>query len=191
MSRLSALAAQPRIALGALLTVLLAAAAVAGSGADFSATSANPSNTFASGTLSIVNSREGTFVLQASNLKPGATPQAGEVDIKNSGSLPGDFTLVRATPVDSDSANPMSQKLNITVVDCGTFSGGTAPACGDGDDLPEYSGTLSAMGDTALDNYTAGEEHRYKFTVQLDGSAGNAYQGDNSSVRFDFNAAQS
>ena len=40
MSRLSALAAKPRIALGALLTMLLAAAAVVGSGADFTAQSA-------------------------------------------------------------------------------------------------------------------------------------------------------
>ena len=54
MSRLSLLASQPKLALGALLTLLLAAAAVVGSGADFTATSANPSNTFASGTLSIL-----------------------------------------------------------------------------------------------------------------------------------------
>ena len=70
MSRLQVLAAQPRLALGALLTLLLAAGAVAGSGADFTASSANPANTFASGTLSIGNSKEGTAVLTASNLRP-------------------------------------------------------------------------------------------------------------------------
>ena len=32
-------------------------------------------------------------------------------------------------------------------------------------------------------------KHRYQFTVQLDGTAGNAYQGDTSSVQFDWNAA--
>jgi hypothetical protein len=48
MSRLRVLLSQPRLALGALLTLLLAAGAVVGSGADFTASSANPSNTFTS-----------------------------------------------------------------------------------------------------------------------------------------------
>ena len=57
MSRLQVLAANPRLALGALVTLLLAAGAVVGSGADFTASSANPSNTFSSGTLTIGNSK--------------------------------------------------------------------------------------------------------------------------------------
>ena len=70
LSRLKVLTSQPKLALGALLTLLLAAGAVVGSGADFTATSANPSNTFASGTLTIGNSKEGLAVLSASNLRP-------------------------------------------------------------------------------------------------------------------------
>jgi spore coat-associated protein N len=195
MSRLQVLADRPRLALGALLTLLLAAAAVVGSGADFTASSANPSNTFASGTLTIANSKEGTAVLTASNLKPGGTAATGTVDIQNTGSLAGAFTLSRTTPVDSDSSNPLSGKLNVTVVDCGTYVGATAPTCGDGDDVSKYSGgTLAQMGTTghlisALGTYAADEKHRYQFTVALDSSATNAYQGDNSSVEFDFNAA--
>jgi hypothetical protein len=194
MSRLRVLAANPRLALGALLTLLLAAGAVVGSGADFNATSANPANTFASGTLSIVNSKEGVAVLSATGLRP-TTSAVGTVDIQNSGSLSGDFTLSRTTPVDSDGSNPMSGKLNVTVVDCGTFVGATPPACGNGDDVVKYgSGTLAEMGTpghtiSTLGNYAGGEKHRYEFTVQLDGTAGNAYQGDSSSVEFDFNAA--
>ena len=195
MSRLKVLAGQPRLALGALLTLLLAAAAVVGSGADFTASSANPANTFASGTLSILNSNEGTAVLSASNLKPAGTPAVGTVDIENTGSLAGAFTLSRTAPVDSDSSNPLSGKLNVTVVDCGVFSGGSAPACGNGDDVTTYSGgTLAHMGTAghtigALGTYAAGEKHRYRFTAQLDGSADDAYQGDSSTVEFDFNAA--
>jgi spore coat-associated protein N len=195
MSRLQVLADRPRLALGALLTLLLAAAAVVGSGADFTASSANPSNTFASGTLTIANSKEGTAVLTASNLKTGGTAATGTVDIQNTGSLAGAFTLSRTTPVDSDSSNPLSGKLNVTVVDCGTYVGATAPTCGDGDDVSKYSGgTLAQMGTTghlisALGTYAADEKHRYQFTVALDSSATNAYQGDNSSVEFDFNAA--
>jgi spore coat-associated protein N len=194
MSRLRFLAANPRLALGALLTLLLAAAAVVGSGADFTASSANPANTFAAGTLSILNSKEGTAVLSASNLRPGNS-SSGTVDIENTGSLSGAFTLSRTAPVDSDGANPLSSKLNLTIVDCGTFVGATPPTCGDGDDVSKYSaGTIAQMGTTghlvtALGTYAANEQHRYQFTVQLDSSAGNAYQGDNSSVEFDWNAA--
>jgi spore coat-associated protein N len=195
MSRLQVLADRPRLALGALLTLLLAAAAVVGSGADFTASSANPSNTFASGTLTIANSKEGTAVLTASNLKPGGTAATGTVDIQNTGSLSGVFTLSRTAPVDSDTTNPLSSKLNLTVVDCGTFNGSTAPSCGDGDDVTKYSaGTIAQMGTTGhlisgLGTYAASEKHRYQFSVALDSTATNAYQGDTSSVEFDWNAA--
>ncbi|HEX2409713.1 MAG TPA: hypothetical protein VHJ39_00995 [Solirubrobacteraceae bacterium] len=195
MTRLQVLAGQPKLALGALLTLLLAAAAVVGSGADFTASSANPSNTFAAGTLSIANSKEGTAVLTASNLRPNGTPATGTVDIENTGSLSGAFTLSRTAPVDSDSANPLSGKLNVTVVDCGTFAGATAPTCGNGDDVVKYEGgTLAQMGTgghaiDGLGTYAAGEKHRYQFSVQLDGSAGNEYQSGSSSVEFDFDAA--
>ena len=45
------------------------------------------------------------------------------------------------------------------------------------------------MSTTALGSYDADEKRRYRFTVQLDGSAGDAYQGGASEVEFDFNAA--
>jgi spore coat-associated protein N len=195
MSRLRVLVANPRLALGALLTLLLAAGAVVGSGADFTASSANPANTFSAGTLSISNSKEGAAVLTASGLRPGGTAATGTVDIQNSGGLGGVFTLSRTAPVDSDGANPLSGKLNLTVVDCGAFAGAVAPTCGDGDDVSKYSGgTIAQMGTTGhlvsgLGTYAASEKHRYQFTVQLDGTAGNPYQGDTSSVEFDFDAA--
>jgi spore coat-associated protein N len=195
MSRLSLLASQPKLALGALLTLLLAAAAVVGSGADFTASSANPSNTFSSGTLTIGNTKEGTAILIASNLRPGGAASTGTVDIQNSGSLSGTFTLARTAPVDSDGANPLSSKLNLTVVDCGQFAGATTPTCGDGDDATLYSGgTIAQMGTaghavSSLGSFAGGDKHRYQFTVALDGSAGNAFQGDTSTVEFDFNAA--
>jgi spore coat-associated protein N len=189
MSRLKALAAQPRLALGALLTLLLAAGAVVGSGADFTASSANPSNTFASGTLTMTNSNAGA-ILSASGMRPGDAPTLGTVDIKNTGSLSGAFTLSRGTISDSDGANPMSAKLDAIVTDCGTFTGATPPVCGDGDDSVKYTGTIAAMGtNIALGTYAAGVQHRYRFSVALNSSAGNAYQGDSSTVQFDFAAA--
>jgi hypothetical protein len=195
MSRLRFIAANPRLALGALLTLLLAAGAVVGSGADFTASSANPSNTFSAGTLTISNSNEGAAVLTATALRPGGAAATGTVDIENTGSLSGAFTLSRTAPVDSDGASPLSGKLNLTIVDCGVFNGTSAPTCGDGDDVTKYSGgTIAQMGTaghlvSGLGTYAASEKHRYQFSVQLDGSAGNLYQGGTSSVEFDWNAA--
>jgi spore coat-associated protein N len=189
LSRLKVLTGQPKLALGALLTLLLAATAVVGSGADFTASSANPANTFASGTLAVGNSKAGVAVLSATNLRPGEAAQTGTVDIENTGSLSGTFTLSRGTVTNSDTDNPLAAKLNVTVVDCGEFSGGTAPTCGDGDDATKYTGTLADLSTTALGSYEAAAKHRYHFSVALDGTAGNAYQGDSSTVEFDFNAA--
>jgi spore coat-associated protein N len=188
-NRLKTLIAQPRLALGALLTLVLAGGAVAGSGADFTASSANPSNTFAAGTLTIGNSKEGVAILSASSLRPGEAAQTGTVDIENTGSLSGTFTLSRGTVSNSDAGNPLADKLNLEVVDCGTFAGATAPTCGDGDDVSKYSGTVAAMTTSALGGYAAGAKHRYQFSVALDGSAGNAYQGDTATVQFNFDAA--
>jgi hypothetical protein len=193
MSRLQVVAAQPRIALGALLTLLLAAGAVVGSGADFTAASANPANTFATGTLSMLNSQSGSAVLTASNLKPGNSA-SGDVDIQNTGSLSGAFVLSRGTVTNSDSANPLTGKLNVTVQDCGAFAGSTAPTCGDGDDTTKYAGTIADMGTpghavSALGTFAAGEKHRYHFSVTLDSTADDAYQGDTADVRFDWSAS--
>ena len=81
----------------------------------------------------------------------------------------------------------MSAKLNLVVKDCGDFSSGT-PTCDAGDPVM-YSGTIAAMGSTPLGTFAANEEHRYEFAVTFDSSADNAYQGDSSSVQFDWNAS--
>jgi spore coat-associated protein N len=187
MSRMKVLVGNPRMALGALLTLLLSAGAVVGSGADFTASSANPNNTFAAGTLEMVNSKDGIALFTAANMRPGGPAETGTVDIENDGDLSGTFTLTPSALQNSDLANPMSGKLNVEVVDCGDFSSGT-PTCGDGDDEVEYDGTLAGMGTVALEDYASDEQHRYEFRVDLDGTAGNEYQGDDTSVTFDFNA---
>jgi hypothetical protein len=194
MSRFATLVRHPRRTLGALATVLAAVGLTVASGADFTASSANPANTFTAGTLTMSNSSDSAAILTASNLKPGGAAQSGTVDIANTGSLSGAFTLTRGTPVDSDASNPLSGKLNLVVTDCGTFSGSTAPTCGDGDDATKYTGTLADMGTSghaisALGTFNSNIKHRYKFDVSLDTSAGNAYQSDTSTVAFNWNAA--
>jgi hypothetical protein len=136
------------------------------------------------------NSAANAAVLTATGMRPGGAATEGTVDIANTGTLGAGFMLERSTPVDSDAGHPLSGKLNVIVDDCGTFVGSTAPACGDGDDVTEYTGTLAAMSSAIdLGNYAGGAKHRYRFRVALDSSATNDYQGDNSSVTFTWNAA--
>jgi hypothetical protein len=191
MSRLQVLVSQPRLALGAVLTLALASAAIVGSGADFTASSANPANTFSSGTLAISNSSSNAAVFTASNLRPGGASQSGTVDIGNSGSLSGLFKLSRGTIADSGSTSNLSPKLNMVIVDCGTFAGG-APTCGDSDDVSVYTGPLPGIGTSAspitLGTFNGGDKHRYKFTVSLDSTADNSYQGGTSTVDFNWTA---
>jgi spore coat-associated protein N len=176
----------PLRTLGALTALIAAVAVAVGSSASFTASSANPSNTFAAGTLSILNSKEGLAVLTASNMKPGDSA-TGTVDVQNTGSLSGAFTLSPSGISDSDAVHPMSAKLNLVVKDCGDFSSGT-PTCDVGDPV-KYTGTIAAMGSTALGTFAASEKHRYQFAVTFDLSADNNYQGDTSSVEFDWNAS--
>src|SRR5688572_4546479 len=77
MSRIRFAVRRPRRVLAALATVLAATGLTVASGADFTARSANPSNTFTTGTLSVSNSRAGAAILSASGLKPGDAPVSG------------------------------------------------------------------------------------------------------------------
>ena len=186
MSRFKSLKANPRRSLAALATVLVAVGVTGASGASFTATSANPANTFTAGTLTMDNTKAAAAILTASNMKPGDPATKGEVNIKNTGSLAGTFSLTRGTPVDSDGGNPMSGKLNVIVTDCGAdFVCSTV-----GDNSNTYTGTLAAMSSViSLGSWAAAEEHKYEFSVALDSTATNAYQGDNSVVPFTWDAA--
>src|SRR5438876_4992639 len=124
MSRTHALVRRPRRTLAALSTMLIAVGVTYASGANFNASSANPSNQFSAGTLSMSNSKSNAAVLTASDLYPGGSSQSGTVDIANTGSVPGVFSLSRGTVTDSGSTSPISPKLKVTVKDCGDFSAG-------------------------------------------------------------------
>lgn len=191
MSRLTQLVQNPRRTLAALATVAAASALTVASGANFTAQAANPANTFATGTLSIDAGSPSAAVFSAAGVRPGDAT-TGTVDIANSGSLSGAFTLERSAPVDSDQGHPLSARLQVTVVDCGSFAAGT-PTC-DGADPVRYSGTLAQMGTAGhaidpLGTFAAGEKRWFQFRVVLDATAGNEYQGASSSVEFTWHAA--
>jgi spore coat-associated protein N len=185
MSRFKVLAANPRRTLAALATVLVAVGITGASGASFTAQTANPSNVFSAGTMTMSNSKDNLAILTASNMRPGDPATVGTVDIKNTGSLAAAFTLSKGTSVDSDLTNPLSSKLNIVVTDCGIDMD-----CIAGVNPVKYTGTISAMGtNIALGNFAAAEQHKYQFSVALDSSAANVFQGGTSTTQFLWNAS--
>jgi len=183
VSRLSALAAHPRRTIGALAVVLAAVGITVGSGANFTAHAANPANTFTAGTLSMTDSVSGA-ILSATNLKPGDV-NTGTVDIQNTGSIPGAFTLSTSNPVDT--AGLLGQ-LDLKVEDCGLYSGTTAPSCSTGTTVV-YNGKANAMPASSAVSYAANAKHRYQFTVTMPTTIANAFQGKTASVEFDWDAA--
>jgi hypothetical protein len=193
MSRIQSIVSRPKRSLAALATVLVAVGITAASGANFNAaTSANAANTFAAGTMSIGNSNTAgtTSILTASNMKPGDTT-SGVVDISNTGSLAGTFSLSKGTLTDSAHTPVLSTKLNAVIIDCGLYSPG-APDCITGT-TPIYSGTLAEMGTaghlvTTLGNIAPTAKHRYKFTVTLDPSTPDSDQGASTTAQFLWNA---
>ena len=185
MSRIDSLIKRPKRTLGVLALVLVAVGVAVGTGADFSAQSANPNNTFTAGTLTMDNSLDGAAILTANNWAPGDT-ETGTVDIENTGSLAGDFSLSRDQLTNSDNTFPMSDQIDLVVEDCGTDL-----SCGGGD-VEVYNGTLSAMNSSInLGSFAADVAHRYEFTATFNSSAGNDYQGDDTSARFVWDAVQS
>src|SRR5437764_6755289 len=146
--RLERMVKRPKRTLASLTLALIAIAVSIGSGANFTSRAENPSNTFAAGIVKMDNSRANAAILSAANMKPGAPPQTGTVDIQNTGSLDMAVSLTRdqLTSSDDGAANPttFASKVNLTVTDCGKYaSDGTPPACGNADDEVVYGPSAS------------------------------------------------
>src|SRR5437764_8712182 len=132
--RLERMVKRPKRTLASLTLALIAIAVSIGSGANFTSRAENPSNTFAAGIVKMDNSKANAAILAASNMKPGAPPQTGTVDIQNTGSMDMVVTLTRdqlsSTDTGAPNPAPFADKMNLTVADCGAFSsGGPPPLC--------------------------------------------------------------
>lgn len=190
MSRIALLLERPKLTLVALAASLAAVGLAIGSGADFTSATANPTNTFSSGSLSHTNSKNNAAILTASGMKPGGTA-TGSVTITNTGSLAGTFSLAKSdltNPILGSGGEKLSDQLDLLIKDGSTTV---------------YAGKLGAMGTIALDGdtVTAGTQqfgatgtptaaHTYDFTVTLPSATGNAYQGTSTSVQYDWTATQ-
>jgi hypothetical protein len=184
VTRLHALAAHPRRTLAALAVVLAAVGITVGSGANFTASAANPGNVFTTGTLVIANSSS-SALFNATGLKPGDV-KTSTVDISNTGSLAGDFVVKTANATGSST---LLGQIDLTVADCGVWTGGTAPSCAS--PTTKYSGKVNGLTSAALGNYAGGAQHRYVFTATLPSSTNDTFQGLTAGVDFTWSATQS
>lgn len=155
------------------LATLLAAGAIAvGSGANFTSITANPGASFTTGTLAQQNSRADQAIFDLSNLKPGDTV-VDEVTITNSGSLPASFKLT-----ESGVTNEFGDLLELTVVD----ESGTEV----------YGGAFGSLDEKPLGTtaWAPKQKHTYTFTLTLDPTTGNDYQGKHAAATYTWDAVQ-
>jgi hypothetical protein len=156
------------------LATLLAAGAVAvGSGATFTAQSANAASTVTSGTLLHSNSKAGAQIFGLSNLKPGDVVN-GSVVIQNTGTLPGTFTLRETASSNGFGAG----MLTLTIKDGATTL---------------YDGNFGDLADdaqVALGEFAAGASKTYTFTVALDAAATDSEQGKRATAEYQWVATQ-
>jgi spore coat-associated protein N len=173
---LKQLARRPGRTIAGLATVLAALGVAVGSGATFNAQTANPSNTFTSGTLSHTNSKNGVEIATGSNLKPGDV-RTGETIITNTGSLAGTFQLSE-TPHSSSFA---AGALRLKIVE---VNGAATRVI--------YDGDFAAMNTPVdLGSFAPNEARTYQYTVTLVGTADNSQQGKTATARYEWDEVQS
>jgi spore coat-associated protein N len=194
MSRFAFMARRPKRTLAVLALLLVAIAVTVGSGAQFTAQTANPTNTFTAGTLQMTNSANGTAIFTSPPLWKPADSRTGLVDIQNTGTLNGNFVLSTSNITGSV---PLSNVLRVQIDDCGDWTGPgftTPPTC----TLPTMqtiytSGTISGLSGLSTpgtgpgQTYVPNEKRRYFITVTWPNgtpAVDNPLQG--TSTAFDF-----
>jgi spore coat-associated protein N len=164
----------------------LAAVVIPGTFGSFNASTSNPGNTVAAGTLQMTNSKSGAAIVTMSNIRPGDS-QAGTLTITNSGSLSADMYLSESNVSGAAFASDLQLKVDDTTLGStvynGSFSGMASTVSGSaaGIHLAPTSGT----------QWASGESHNLKFTVTFPNNtsstgADNAFQGANASAQFDW-----
>ncbi|HKE78392.1 MAG TPA: hypothetical protein VKB54_03755 [Solirubrobacteraceae bacterium] len=153
-----------------LVVVLLAAGVVAAACVTGDRGAARAAVGSATGPL-VSSSLANTAILSARGLRPGDA-KAGEVTVQNVGDQAGAFAL--SSGGIADGSVPLSGALDLSVQDI-TPGRGSAVL---------YSGKLGALPSVGLGTLAEGELRRYRFTVALPASVGDAYQGASTSASF-------
>lgn len=185
--------------LASLLVCGLAAVTLAAATwSSFSATTANPSNSFSAGTVAISDNDAGA-TLSAGSMSPGSST-SGCIQVTYTGSL------ASAVHQYAGTTGSLAQYLNLTATR-GTQNSPSFPSCtGFAADSTNYvgagagvvySGTLSSFASTYA-SYSSGlvdpqawnrnDAHVYKFTIALPSGAPSAAQGLSSTATFTWEA---
>jgi hypothetical protein len=132
--------------------------------------------TAATGTVKLVNSRDGGAIVSASEMKPGHSV-TGTLTLRNSGDSTAALTLSKSDLEDTlgRAGGRLSDALFVQIDDL--TAGRTV-----------YDGSLGAMAPVALTPIAAGASHDFRFTVTMPAIRGNAYQLAATSVRYDWAA---
>lgn len=132
------------------------------------------------GSLSIANSKAGSAVLSASNMKPGARA-SGTVTITNTGSAQGDFSLSTESLAESPGRGGglLSAGLRLSISDI------TSPSAAIG----VYAGSLGSMPGLSLGTFRPGESRTYLFSTNLPLDASNTIQGASVTVAYRWDAS--
>ena len=127
----------------------------------------------------------GTYTVDASNMVPGDGGVTNCIEIQYSGTVAADIELTSVT-VGTDTAS-MAAVLDLTI------DRYTTTDCTLAVDAAVYSGTLGSWADTEVAWSASSTASRsYEVTIELQSSAGNAYQGaTTSSIDFEWTATNS
>jgi spore coat-associated protein N len=184
MKRFKVLFGQRRFqALITIAAIMLAASVVVASGANFTSTSANPSNVFTAGNLKHSNTKDGAAILTADKMKPGDT-RTGSVTLTNDGDISGafSFTKTMGANVLGLGSGDFRTKLDLTIKE-----GATTIWTG------KIGAAIPAL-NMDLGTWAPGATHTYDFTVTFpdggSGGADNAYKSAGVTVAFDWTAVQ-
>ena len=162
----------------------------------FSATTSNPTNNWAAGTVSLTDDDLNTAMFTATNLKPGSTGNKC-IAVTSSGSLPSAVKLYGSSYA---TTNALSTYLTVTVDEGtgGSFAGGCT---GFTSSAQIYNGTLAAFG-TGKTGYatgvgswaptgTASETKVYKISYTLSSTTPDTAQGGTAALGFTWEAQNS
>jgi spore coat-associated protein N len=145
--------------------------------------------TDATGDLSIWNSLDGQAVFQFHGLAPGHSV-SGTVQLKNSGSLPGDLGLEQLDVLDQPGVNGgrLSQAVRLDITDVTN-----------GSSIPVFAGQIGALASQQLGAIGPGEGRTFHFRASLPDTGtppsptggDNAYAGSGITMRYAWNATAS
>jgi hypothetical protein len=149
------------------------------SGANFTSSSRNPGNTFTTGTLSHVNSKDGQEVLNAASLRPGQS-LTGSLTITGGGDFSALYTISKVSLTDTPASPALSAALTLTIDDMTT-----------GAAVQEWTGRAGTFASVTIDTIASGATRTYRFTLTYPtASAVPALQGATTALRLQFTGVQ-